>query len=46
LKAHRGNAYGVVAGIVLVIVTYLIIHSQENRFKKGNFVPKALKVVE
>lgn len=43
---NNSEVVGVVAGIVLVIVTYLIIHSQENRFKKGNFVPKALKVVE
>ena len=43
---NNSEVVRVVAGIVLVIVTYLIIHSQENRFKKGNFVPKALKVVE
>lgn len=37
---------GIIAGLVLVVISYIIIHSQEKRFKKGNFVPKAIKIVE
>ncbi|MGN1318086.1 MAG: SoxR reducing system RseC family protein [Lachnospirales bacterium] len=37
---------GIVLGLILVVITYLVIHSQEHRFKKGNYVPKAINVVE
>lgn len=43
---NNGEIIGVVAGIIFVVITYLVIHSQESKFKKGNFVPKALKVIE
>lgn len=34
------------AGILLVVITYFIIHTQEKKFKNGNFIPKAIKIVE
>jgi sigma-E factor negative regulatory protein RseC len=37
---------GFVIGIVLVIITYLIIKSQEKRWQKDNYVPKAIRVVD
>lgn len=37
---------GIAAGVVLVIITYLVIHTQEDRFKKGNYVPKAINIVK
>lgn len=42
----NGEVIGIVAGLILVIITYVAIHTQEDKFKKGNFVPKAVKVVE
>ncbi len=42
----NGELIGIGAGIVLVVITYIIIHSQEYRFKNGKFVPKAIKIVE
>lgn len=37
---------GIGVGIVLVVITYLVIHSQEHRFKKANYIPKAINIVE
>lgn len=37
---------GIALGIVLVVITYFVIHSQEHRFKKGNYIPKAVNRVE
>lgn len=37
---------GIVAGFLLILVTYGIIHTQEYRFKKTNYVPKAISIVE
>ncbi len=37
---------GIVLGFLLVIITYGIIHTQEHRFKKNNYVPKAINVVK
>lgn len=42
----NGEVIGIAAGVILVIISYLIIHTQEDKFKKGNFVPKAIKIVE
>lgn len=36
----------ILSGLLFVIITYLIIHSQENKFKNGNYVPKAIKIVK
>ena len=41
----RGAEYiGFILGLVLVAVSYGIIRSQESRWKRGNFVPKAIAV--
>jgi sigma-E factor negative regulatory protein RseC len=37
---------GFAIGIVLVIITYLVIKSQEKRWQKDNYVPKAIRVVD
>lgn len=42
----NGELIGIVAGLLLVIITYFIIHTQEKKFKNGNFVPKAINIVE
>lgn len=31
-------------GMVMVVVAYLIVHSQEHRWRKGNYVPKAIAI--
>jgi hypothetical protein len=36
---------GFLTGLVLVCITYIVIHSQEKRWKKDNYMPKAIKVV-
>lgn len=46
LGKSGGEFAGFGLGIVLVVLTYLIIRTQEKRFKNGNYVPKAIKVVE
>ena len=46
LGKSGGEFAGFGLGIVLVVLTYLIIRTQENRFKNGNYVPKAVKVIE
>jgi sigma-E factor negative regulatory protein RseC len=35
-----------VTGIVLVVISYLVIHQFEPHFRKDNYVPKAINVVE
>jgi sigma-E factor negative regulatory protein RseC len=35
-----------VAGILLVVISYLVIHQFEPHFRKDNYVPKAINVVE
>jgi sigma-E factor negative regulatory protein RseC len=35
-----------VVGIVLVVISYLVIHQFEPHFRKDNYVPKAINVVE
>ncbi len=35
---------GFVLGLVLVAVSYALIKSQENRWRSGNYVPKAIAV--
>lgn len=42
----NGELIGIGTGLVFVIIAYFIIHTQEHRFKKSGFVPKAIKVVE
>lgn len=37
---------GIAAGFFLVIIAYGIIHTQEHRFKKTSYVPKAINVVK
>jgi sigma-E factor negative regulatory protein RseC len=37
---------GFLTGLVLVCITYILIHSQEKRWKSNNYVPKAIKVVD
>ncbi len=37
---------GIAAGFIMIIITYGIIHTQEHRFKKNNYVPKAINVVK
>ena len=37
---------GIGLGIVLVIIVYLIIRTQEYRFKEGGYIPKAINVVK
>lgn len=37
---------GIILGVVLVVLTYGIIHTQEWRFKKDNYIPKAVNVVK
>ncbi len=37
---------GFLTGLVLVCITYMLIHSQEKRWKSNNYVPKAIKVVD
>lgn len=46
LGINNGELIGIGIGIILVIITYLIIHSQENRFKKANYIPKAIYIIE
>ncbi len=41
----NGELIGIALGVILVLVSYAIIHSQEHRFKEGGFTPKAIKVV-
>lgn len=43
--AHQEVA-GIVLGLVMIVITYAVIHSQEHRFKKANYIPKAIRVVE
>ncbi len=41
---QSGNEfYGFIAGLVLMLISFLIIHSKEQKFKQGNFVPVANK---
>lgn len=42
----NNELWGILLGVVLVLVSYGIIHTREDKFKKGNYVPKAIKVVE
>lgn len=42
---NNNEIYGIITGILLVIITYIIIHTQEKRFKKGNYVPKAINIL-
>ncbi len=37
---------GIGAGVILVILTYLIIRTQEYRFKEGGYIPKAVNIVK
>lgn len=37
---------GIALGIILVVITYLIIRTQEYRFKEGGYIPKAINVVK
>lgn len=46
LGIANGELVGIVLGLVLVVLTYAIIHSQEHRFKSEGYVPKAIKIVE
>lgn len=42
---NGGEYIGMALGLILVVASYLAIRSQEERFKKGNYVPKAVSVV-
>lgn len=42
----NGEFIGIALGLVFIVITYLIIHTQEHRFKNGEFVPKAIKIIE
>lgn len=42
LGIKNAEVIGCVLGAVLVLVSYLAIKSQEEKFKKGNYVPKAI----
>jgi sigma-E factor negative regulatory protein RseC len=48
--AHFGIAnaelLSFVTGIVLVVISYLVIHRFEPHFRNDNYVPKAINVVE
>ena len=46
LNAGINNAelIGFIAGLVLVAVSYGLIKSQENRWRSGNYIPKAIAV--
>lgn len=46
LGTGYNELWGIALGTVLVVISYGIIHTQEDRFKKNNYVPKAVKVVE
>lgn len=46
LGIKNSELIGIIAGLLLVIITYFIIHTQEKKFKNGNFVPKAIKIVK
>ncbi len=37
---------GIIAGVILVALTYIIIRTQEHRFKEGGYIPKAINVVK
>lgn len=43
---NNGEYIGFGLGVLLVVLTYLIIRTQEPRFKKGNYIPKAINIVE
>jgi sigma-E factor negative regulatory protein RseC len=48
LKLGMGSneLIGFVLGFVLVVITYLLIKTQEKRWQKENFVPKAIRVIK
>lgn len=46
LGVSYAELIGIGLGLILVVITYFIIHSQEHRFKKANYVPKAVNIVE
>lgn len=46
LGIKNGELIGIILGIALVIITYVIIHTQEDKFKNDGYVPKAIKIVE
>lgn len=35
---------GFVLGLILVALSYAIVHSQEKRWRSGNFIPKAIAI--
>ncbi len=37
---------GIGAGVILVALTYMLIRTQEHRFKEGGYIPKAINVVK
>lgn len=45
LNLNTPEVMSFVTGIVMIIITYLIIRTQEQRFSKGGYVPKAINVV-
>ena len=46
LQAANIEIISFIVGLVLVVVSYLIIHRFEPHFKSDNYVPKATAVVE
>lgn len=43
---NNGELIGIGLGLILVVVTYLIIHTQEKKFRTEGFIPKAINIVE
>ena len=46
LGMTNGELIGCILGALFVTVTYLLIRSQEERWRKGNYIPKAVNKVE
>lgn len=46
LALNNNELWGIALGVLLVVISYCIIHTQEEKFKSKNYVPKAIKVVE
>ncbi len=46
LNMSNNELIGFILGMVLVIAAYLIIKSQEKRWRKANYIPKAINIVK
>lgn len=46
MNLNNNEIWGFGVGFIFVIISYLIIKSQEKRWKKADYIPKAINIVK